>query len=220
MYERPYKIDWFSEEPSDGKDWLAYASVYMSTVKMLLESFKKEMSSNEVSLERDPEIMLLPWHALGILPILLLFRQFIELQLKGLLKINNKPIDEKSHAIYQPLIDVERIAVFPNKISTTTKNFIKELEELDEKSQAFRYPTDKFGKRFFESIGVSEDINTLSKLEGLITQVMIDLTNLEGDFDYRKDNENEWKYYNPSEETIKIMKKFQEIMKDEEQSKD
>jgi len=217
MNERPYKIDWFSGEHSDGEDWLAYASVYMSTVKMLLESFKEEMSSNEISLDRDPEIMILPYHVLGILPILFLFRQYVELELKGLLKINNKPIDMKSHHIYQPLLDVERIAVFSSRISDTTKNFVKELEDLDEKSQAFRYPTDTDGNRFFKSIGILEYINTLSNLEKLILQVMNDFVNLEGDFDYRKENKDEsMNYYNPSEWAINSMNKIHKIMKDEE----
>ena len=192
----------------DSSNFLAYGEVYKDTVKALLEHFSKEPPSEplfdledlddgtyDAKTGMDVDAQMLPIHALGILPIIFLFRHYIELKLKGFILFKGGRIKAKSHDISELLKQLKTVSK-TERISPETEEFIDELQKWDKNSDGFRYPIDTKGRPFFqgESTRFLEKINTLSSIRNLIFTVIRDLVNVEGDFDYERDNRGQQWY--------------------------
>lgn len=92
-----------------------------------------------------------------VYPIVFLYRQYLELQLKEIIKDNNKlrDIPEK----YPKTHDINKLwkicreilekvlAKYSSEDLDTVEEYINEFSKIDPKSEAFRYPTDKHGKK-------------------------------------------------------------------------
>ena len=158
------------------EDWLAYASVYEDSVRILLQEIKSNF--------------LYQHHAYQILPLLFLLEMYIELQLKGLI-IYKGGLSKPEHSLSEHFKLLESLDS-SIRMSEQTKDFIKRLSELDNKSQAFRYPTDRNLRRFFQNLSpdlskLLYDINDFQELEKIVKSVIRDLENIEGDFEYEQD---------------------------------
>jgi len=165
----------FPKESNDSDIFLAYGDVYKGIIEHLLNNFE-EIEEN--------------CHDYVIIPILFLFRHYIELKLKGLLLFKKQKINVKSHNIYEPLQKIKGIQIHL-RISSKTENFIKQLNEIDPRGDAFRYSINKKMKRIFDNTKNKEffnNINKFSTLKDSIEQVMKDLENIEGDFDDEKES--------------------------------
>lgn len=91
-----------------------------------------------------------------VYPIMFLYRQYIELELKEIIRMANKLLYSEQKPEHNHLIDklweksyALLIKVFKNESTDDLKNIthlIKEFSSVDPISTAFRYPTDKSGK--------------------------------------------------------------------------
>ena len=117
-----------------------------------------------------------------IYPIVFLYRQYIELQLKSIINETNRmPRQKKSIPIHHDIVQLwdETSSMckklLPNiKIKPGAKKIIKEFMKIDPKSDAFRYPT---GKNGGQSITGLEHINVgllsarISELEAILDEL-------------------------------------------------
>jgi len=179
MKVRRFGIGIFGKSFGRADKWLAYADVYEDSVEILL----REIKSN----------FLYQHHAYQILPLLFLLEMYIELQLKGLIiyKGGKPKYNEHDLSYHLGLLESLDSSI---RMCKQTKDFIRNLSELDIGSQAFRYPTDKHLQRFFQNLSPSlskllYDINDFQKLETMVNLVIHDLENVEGDFEQEQDNQ-------------------------------
>jgi len=168
--------------------YLQYAEVYKDAIQVLLQEY----------MERPPA------HDYSLAPILFLLRQYIELQLKGIIMYN-----EYSHEVitkhdivylYERALETikERYGLDelgqPNE---DTVKFIYSLREFDEKGQAFRYPETSDGNEFFDESTVIDPwldgkITSLPELNTVAEKVIRDLEGIEGYLDLKRENEQEY----------------------------
>jgi len=98
-----------------------------------------------------------PMHDYSLAPILFLLRQYIELQLKGIIMYNEysheviKEHDivylyERAHETIKERYGLDELGL-PNE---DVVKFIHSLGEFDKNAQAFRYPETSGGKDFFD----------------------------------------------------------------------
>lgn len=180
--------DWFNA--NDSQNYLLYGEVYKMTVNTLIEHFGK--SSDELMKKMDetgdPEPAALPGHAFGIIPLIYNFRHYIELKLKGLILMKNGEM-EKTHDISNLLKKLQSIAP-SERISKETEEIIIAIQKLDTRqADAFRYPYDKNDKLHFQMYReFLKNINSFDKFKMIVSTVIGDLTNVEGDFEAEIDN--------------------------------
>ena len=125
-----------------------------------------------------------------IYPIVFLYRQYIELRLKDIIKEGRILLEEgsdfpKHHNIWDLWCTAKKIAikVFEGDDPTTLKyaeHVIREFAQIDPDSFSFRYPTNKEGQNTLEGVShinirrLGSHIDKLSKdLEGLSTGISV-----------------------------------------------
>ena len=182
-YPLDYKPDW---TPSSER-YLQYAEVYKDVIQILLKEYMK-----------NP-----PMHDYSLAPILFLLRQYIELQLKGIIlqiasshevikKHDVLYLYERAHQMIEERYGLDELGV-PNE---DAMKFIHSLGEFDRKAQAFRYPETSDGRDFFDGSlemdpWLRDIIMSLPDLNGIAEKVIGDLEGIEGYLDIKKENEQE-----------------------------
>lgn len=190
---KKYLIQWFPPWGGKHDQFYSYAEVYKETLVTIINEINREhdlFSKNS----KDVHPATLANHDYGILPALFLFRHYIELQLKGMILHNGGELKEidSVHSIVK-LLDLLKQKSNLTMISKKTEKFIFELHHLDTTSQGFRYPFEKSGKRFFETVLERDldQVNVLSEFTDRAIKVICDLENQEGEFDYQKASQNQ-----------------------------
>lgn len=180
-----------------GDNYLLYANVYKTAVKDLLYNLQNHSGHN---------------HDYQNIPLLYLFRHYIELQLTGLILYGSiisdnlsENIDEfiekarKTHNLMMLLNKLKEVEI-PNKYwNKTVTTFITNLDKLDKKSDRFRYPENSNGQIFYgpdDPIYKTNpmffvDLNKLDVLAADIDNVIQFLEGMETYFDIQKENYEE-----------------------------
>jgi hypothetical protein len=173
---RRFGIGSFKVGLRNADEWLHYAYVYKDSIQILFREIRSNFSYQHDSHQ--------------LLPLLFLLEMYIELQLKGLIIYKGGEPKYNRHDLSYHLHLLESIDS-SIRMSKQTKDFIMELNKLDESSQAFRYPTDKHLQRFFRNLSLMmfQKINDFEKLEPIVNLVIHDLENIEGDFRQEQDNQ-------------------------------
>jgi hypothetical protein len=138
-YPLDFKPDW---EPVS-ESYLQYAEVYKDTVQFILKKYSEEP----------------PIHDYALAPLLFLLRQYIELQLKGIIFYGNwSPRVEGNHDIVSLYSDAMKSinqkygTEALDKPNSDVEKFIHLLGKFDHRSQAFRYPVTREGEEFCKKI--------------------------------------------------------------------
>ena len=176
MDESYYPLDYNSRPWDHAEPWLQDAHVYLDAVNALLKWLQETRPFH---------------HDYQILPVLFLFRHYIELQLKGLILHAGGAIPSKEHDLLKLLKILEP---FDQECLHTTPGIIRQLSSLDRKSVVFRYPIDTKGIRHFGSSKnppLYHKLTKLSSLIGIIQTVSRELENLEGYYDALREYEQE-----------------------------
>ncbi len=159
--------EWYSERSDH---YLDYADSYKIICQVLLDLqyYEKPFYS-----ERD------------VLPILSLFRQYVELQLKGfMLKSGCSPRSfyDIKHDLEKPLLKIKKLNR-EFKIISEVEDFIIFINKLDAAGESFRYPESIKGTMFFkDKTKYFAEIGTLSKLHPKINKVIFELETAENVF--------------------------------------
>lgn len=186
MHYHYYPIDYKPDYEKQAEQYLQYAEVYKDTIQLLLKEYS----------ERPP------MHDYSLAPILALLRQYIELQLKGIIMYNEQThativshdiisLYEKAHKKIQEKYGLSEIGS-PND---DVVRFLTSLGKFDPRAQAFRYPTRKDGKDFFSESErmdpwLRERIISLPLLNDVAEKIIGDLEGIEGYLDIKKENED------------------------------
>jgi hypothetical protein len=187
MHYHYYPLDYKPDHAKQSEQYLQYAEVYKDTIQLLLKGY----------LERPPI------HDYSLAPILALLRQYIELQLKGIIMYpeeTHEPIVshdiislyEKAHKKIQEKYNLKELGE-PND---DVVKFLRSLGEFDPRAQAFRYPTRRDGTDFFSEseemdAWLRERIISLPLLNDVAEKIIGDLEGIEGYLDLKKWNEYE-----------------------------
>ncbi len=185
--ERRYPIDFKPDYALKSEEYLQYAEVYKDAVQIILNSFSK-----------GP-----PFHDYSLAPVLLLLRQYIELQLKGIIFYEEPyPSVIGNHDIV--FLYKEAMRSVANKYGTEllgksnpdAEKFIILLGKFDPKGEAFRYPETRNGLSFHDKIRKMDSwlytqITLLSALVQISEQIFGDLEGIEGYMDSMKGNKEE-----------------------------
>ena len=150
-------LDWFS----DTDKWTIYANGYKNAGDLLVEYIKeKQVTQNSLAY-----------------PIVFLYRQYIELQMKAIIRDGNQLLDipiefPKDHWIDKLWKQCRKIIeeVWPEAPSVdleAVEECVLQFSEIDYGSAAFRYPTDKSGNPSLPDLSV---IN-LRNLSEVITRM-------------------------------------------------
>jgi len=192
-YPLDYKPEWST--PADA--YLQYAEVYKDAILILLSEFTKHE----------------PIHDYALAPVLALLRQYIELQLKGIIMYFESPATHKprkGHDIFRfyklAHKAVEKRYPVP-KANEEVSQFIESLGKFDPKGEMFRYPETLEAKDFrdlSEKLDplLREQIMSISKLRDIAEKVFNDLEGLEVYLDFMKESEEEamrsfWENHSP-----------------------
>jgi len=178
---RYYPLDYKPEGATPADAYLQYAEVYKDAITILLAEF----SEHE------------PMHDYSMAPVLALLRQYIELQLKGIIMYHERPANHKprkGHDIFDLYKLANRIVEERYRVqleaNEEVSQFIEDLGKLDPKGQIFRYPETLEGKDFDFSL-MYEQIMSISRLKEIAEKVFGDLEGLEGYLDFQRENEEE-----------------------------
>jgi len=176
MSDVRFPLEWSPDWACTAELFLQYAEVYKEAVEVLLNG----LQTRGLLHDYQP------------LPVLFLFRHYIELQLKGLIAYNDGTF-ENFHDLAVLLDKLKGLD--PAVHLPYCSDMIPRLQKLDARSDGFRYPLSKDMKRFFQKTGDEEFymmITTLSSMSKLITATIAELENVEGYYDYLKDNPNDF----------------------------
>jgi hypothetical protein len=183
MHYHYYPLDYKPDYEKQAEQYLQYAEVYKDTIQILLKQYLGHP----------------PMHDYSLAPILALLRHYIELQLKGIIMYDEGNIEPIiSHKIVSLYRDAhEKIRKRYNLQELGQPNpdvvrFMKSLGEFDPKAQAFRYPTRKDGKDFFDEsekmdAWLHDRIISLPLLNDIAQKIIGDLEGIEGYLDLKKD---------------------------------
>jgi hypothetical protein len=128
------------------------------------------------------------FHDLDAMPILFMFRHCLELYIKGL----NYQLKKMGEASYTPNHKHDILIPFSELLKnkrirrdSTIEEFVRQIGTLDKDGQKFRYPEDKTGKIFEESIKFSQEIKKSDNttLE-MILKTLDYFENVSGDLEY------------------------------------
>jgi hypothetical protein len=185
MSER-YPISYISHS-SKSKAYFTYAKVFRQAINLLLDEFIE-----------NP-----PLHSHSLAPVVFLLRQYIELQLKGIIAFGEGEHKvNKSHNI-QSLYENAKLNVKEkygldglSKPHSDVPRFIKCLSDFDIKGEAFRYPERTDGIGFGELSATMdkwlfEEITDLDKFFDIAQKVIKYLENIEGYLVYMHDQQQE-----------------------------
>lgn len=176
MIDMRFPFEWSPEYAGTAQLFLQYAEVYKEAVEALLN----ELQARGLLHDYQP------------LPMLFLFRHYIELQLKGLIAYNNGTV-ETIHDLATLLDKLKRLDSGVHL--PYCSDIIPRLQKLDAGSDTFRYPLSKDMRRFFQKIGDEQfyiKITTLSAMSDLIATTIAELENVEGYYDYLRENLNDF----------------------------
>jgi hypothetical protein len=182
-----YPLDYKPEDGNPSHYYFQYAVVYKDAIHVLLKEYLKSP----------------PWHDYSLAPIHFLLRQYIELQLKGIIICAEQSHEtiighdiiklyEKARKTVEQEYGLEEL----RKPNEDVVRFIQSLGEFDRKAQAFRYPEGKDGKDFFdESVKMDawlrERIISLPKLNEIAEKIIGDLEDIGGYVQHKRENEEE-----------------------------
>jgi hypothetical protein len=182
-----YPLDYKPEEANQSEQYLNYAQVHKDAIQILLKEY----------LEHPP------MHDYSLAPILSLLRQYIELQLKGIIMYHEHSLETiVSHdiiSLYEKARKTIEERYGSSELGPSNEDvvrFISSLGKFDPKAQAFRYPTRKDGKEFFSEsermdAWLRERIISLPLLSDIAEKIIGDLEGIEGYLDLKKENEEE-----------------------------
>ena len=122
-------------------DWVLYANGYKQAADTLVE-YVRETHSNQDTL---------------VFPIVFLYRQYLELRLKQLIRDGHQLLDQspgfpKRHELDKLWNECRRVLsglepAVPSDDLEAVDDAISQFSAVDPTSQVFRYPTDRDGKR-------------------------------------------------------------------------
>jgi hypothetical protein len=188
MKHHYYPLEYKPEGSSKADDYLQYAEVYKDMIQFVLEKFSTEP----------------PIHDYALAPVLLILRQYIELQLKGIIFYGKISVEvQKNHDIIFLYREAEKAIEEKygtkklGKPNQEVVRFIYALGNFDRKGEAFRYPETSKGESFCDKIKkidswLYERIASLSSLSEIANKVIGDLEGIEGYLDYMSSNEQEY----------------------------
>lgn len=182
-----YPLGYKPEYATMSEHYLQYAEVYKDAINVLLEEY----------LEHPP------MHDYSLAPILFLLRQYIELQLKGIIMYNEQThkiigshniifLYEKAFKTIEERYGLNELGC-PNE---DVEKFIYALGNFDKGGQAFRYPERKDKKEFFDTpekmdAWLHDRIISLPLLVDIAKKIIGDLEGIEGYLDIKKEQEEE-----------------------------
>jgi HEPN domain-containing protein len=171
-----YPLEYNPSPWNRAEAWLEYAEVYRDAVRVLLSWIKKNQGG---------------YHDYQILPLLFLFRHYLELQLKGMILQRGGTFRPKEHSLSQLLKLIKLYDT--NGYLVESPLIIRQLSALDERSDVFRYPEDTKGKRYFQqtTVPIYEELTKLFSLSQIIIVTVNELENLEGYFDAVRENQEQ-----------------------------
>lgn len=193
MIDKVYRPDWRSEWRQKYGEYQQYAKVYKDAIEVLLTHLKNSGYD----------------HDCQILPLIFLFRHYIELELKGLIlfcstidpDIENIDIVIKkarsNHGLLELLTYLKSIKIrhIEIKPSDEFNEFIRRFNALDPNEIRFRYPETKSGDLFYENDSTYnkdrpffDELMNLKEISGKIEMVMYELIKLSAYLDGEKDN--------------------------------
>lgn len=211
MVDTPFAPHYAKISGIRGNNYLILASIYSKVVLILADALKNHGFSNEYVKSKDflEENIIdvkygLSYHALGNFPIVSLFRHFLELKIKGLIYLLAPKIELKVRDGNHNLEDLweilkKKIASgnYASRISEDTEKFVLGIAEIDPNSQAYRYPEKRDGSAFFSEENSKNHVymkmNDITELEKCVKEAIDNFENLEGDIDYRLENEAEYR---------------------------
>lgn len=182
-----YPLDYKPEGSCKSDEYLQYAEVYKDIIQFLLRKFCEEP----------------PIHDYSLAPILFLLRQYIELQLKGIIIYGEYSTEViGTHDIVflykkaMEAIEEKFGANMLGKPNWDAEKFIYALGKFDKKGEAFRYPETRKGEGFCDKIKkmdpwLYERIASFSALSEIAKKIMEDLEGMEGYLDFMSSNEEE-----------------------------
>lgn len=162
-----------------------YENSYLNAADILVDAFLQKKGDFNSNL---------------VYPIFFLYRQYLELLMKDILKnyyrVNFPPMEEREECKFQELLGkhnlmnlwkrVEELALsqeneFPIEndgmdlltILQNTKNYIGEIEKVDQSSFAFRYPTDKDEKLYHQKKDEKVDLKNIKECIHEISNVLL-----------------------------------------------
>lgn len=154
-------------------------------------------------------------HDYEILPLLFLFRHYLELQLTGLILYGSvispklrKDLNDfmekarKTHSLVMLYEKLKEVEVDKKYWTKELNRLITNFDKLDNRSDRFRYPERNNGNEFYSNdknfehnLQFFQELTTLSTLKEHIDYAVTSLENLEGYFDYWIENYYEGLYY-------------------------
>ncbi|RLI39374.1 hypothetical protein DRO69_14360 [Candidatus Bathyarchaeota archaeon] len=188
-----FPLDYKPEWASPAEEYLEYAEVYKDAVLILLNEFTKQE----------------PIHDYALAPVLFLLRQYIELQLKGIIMYFESPATHrpiKAHdifSLYRKTHEVVEKRYKVPKANEEVSKFIEGLGKFDPKGEMFRYPETTIGEDFRDRCKrldrkLYEQITLVPKLKEITEKIFQDLEGLEVYLDFMKESEEEAMiYYEP-----------------------
>lgn len=188
--ENYFAIGWKPPWESMGGLYLQYAEVYKDAAELLLKDLQE-----------------LGGHSYKPLPLLYLFRHYIELQLTGLIAYGayfsrglrrdlEMFLEEKRRShnlmkLFNKLQTYEQSLDFPKEFST----FLANLDNFDKASDRFRYPENKHGEEYFSKKFDNDQfiniINRATELTKYIGVVINHLESIEAYFEVTRENYEE-----------------------------
>ena len=182
-----FPLGYKPEGSSKSDDYLQYAEVYKDVIQFLFQKFSEEP----------------PIHDYSLAPILFLLRQYIELQLKGIIIYGEYSAEvigthdivflyEKAMKAIEEKYGTDMLGE-PDK---DAEKFIYALGSFDKKGELGRYPETREGVAFFDLIKemdpwLHDKIRSFSALSEIAEKVIEDLEGMEGYLDNMSDNEEE-----------------------------
>ncbi|XES76287.1 MAG: hypothetical protein ACBZ72_08875 [Candidatus Bathyarchaeia archaeon] len=182
-----YPIDFFFDGTPKSEQYFVYADVNKQAVELLLDAFSEESTA----------------HSHSLAPVVYLLRQYIELQLKGIIAFNEEcHVVWRTHniqSLYEEAMRNVKKQYGTDQIGQANpevEKFILALSNFDPKCEAFRYPETVDGESFAELAEkmdpwLYETITVFEKFADIATKVIDDLEGIEGYLDIMWANEQE-----------------------------
>ena len=187
MNHRYYPLDYKPKGSPKSEDYLQYAEVYKDIIRFLFKKFSEEP----------------PIHDYSLAPILFLLRQYVELQLKGIIiygkysaeVIKNHDIVFLYHEAMKAIEGKYGLKML-GKPNSDAEKFIYALGNFDKRGEFGRYPETKESVAFHDKIKemdawLYDRIASLSALFEIAENVIGDLEGMEGYLDIMSSNEEE-----------------------------
>jgi len=185
-----YPLDYKPYESTPAEYYLQYGEAYKNTIQILLREYMNRP----------------PMHDYSLAPILFLLRQYIELQLKGIVMFceeSRRIISKGKHNIiylYETTYKAIKKRYGSESLGQPNENvvkFIYSLGKFDDRAQAFRYPEKRNGKDFFgASIKMDswlhEKIISLPSLNEIASKVIDALEGIEAFVEIQREYEQEY----------------------------